>query len=94
MTDAPTPDTFVFGGENSVDGHTTFEVTWTATGPVRQLRPTGDPNEELAASFRNAAPSATFSGSNADGFSFTGSATPDGNLFTEFGHERNGSFLK
>ena len=29
-----------------------------------------------------------------DGFSFTGSAGPEGNLFSEFGHERNGVFLK
>ena len=96
MQDAPTPDFFVFLGENSVAGSVSFEVTWTATGPVRQIRPgSSDPTDptNLAAQFRNAAPTATFSGTNADGFSFTGTATADGNIFSEFGHERNGSFL-
>jgi len=96
MVDAPTPDSFVFGGENAVDGKTTFSVTWTATGPMHQLRPgSSDPADpsNFAGEFRYADPSATFSGSNADGFSFTGSAGPEGNLFSEFGHEQNGVFL-
>jgi hypothetical protein len=96
MTNAPTPDFFVFLGDHSVAGSVSFEVTWTASSGVRKIRPgSDDPTDptNFAAQFRNADPTATFSGSNADGFSFSGSATPEGNLFSEFGHERNGSFL-
>ena len=96
MTNAPTPDFFVFLGDHSVPGSVSFSVTWTADGGVRHIRPgSSDPTDptNLQAEFRNALPTATFSGSNAEGFSFTGSATPDGNIFSEFGHERNGWFL-
>ena len=96
LQDAPTPDFFVFLGDHSVPGSVSFEVTWTANGPVRHLTPgSSDPTDptNLAAEFRNAIPTATFSGSNADGFSFTGSAAGEGNIFSEFGHERNGSFV-
>ena len=96
LNDVATPDFFVFLGDHSVPGHVSFSVTWTASGPVRHLTPgSSDPTDptNLAAEFRNAAPSATFSGANADGFSFTGTATPEGNLFSEFGHEQNGVFL-
>jgi len=96
MTDAPTPDFFVFLGDHPVSGTVSFTVTWTATSTVHHLTPgSSDPTDptNFAAEFRDAAPSATFSGSNADGFSFSGSAGPDGNLFSEFGHEQNGSFV-
>jgi hypothetical protein len=96
MNDVPTPDFFVFLGDSSVPGHVSFSVTWTATGGERHITPgSSDPTDptDLAAEFRNATPSATFSGANADGFSFAGTASPDGNLFSEFGHERNGVFL-
>lgn len=86
----------MFLGDHPVQGTVSFEVTWTANGPVRHLTPgSSDPTDptNLAAEFRDAIPTATFSGSNADGFSFTGSATGDGNIFSEFGHEQNGSFL-
>lgn len=96
MNNVATPDFFVFLGGNQVPGSVSFSVTWTATSAVRQLRPgSSDPSDptNFAAEFRDAAPTATFSGSNADGFSFTGSAGAEGNLFSEFGHEQNGSFL-
>jgi len=97
MTNAPTPDFFVFLGDHSVPGTVSFSVTWTATSGVRHLQPgSSDPTDptNFAAELRDAAPSATFSGSNANGFSFTGSAGPEGKLFSEFGHERNEVFLK
>lgn len=98
MTSAPTPDFFVFLGDHSVPGAVSFSVTWTATSGVRHLTPgSSDPTDptNLAAEFRDAVPTATFSGSNANGFSFTGeTGGPDGNLFSEFGHEQNGIFLK
>lgn len=96
LTNAPTPDFFVFLGDHSVPGTVSFSVTWTATSGVRHLTPgSSDPTDptNFEAEFRDAVPTATFSGSNADGFSFTGSAGPEGNLFSEFGHEQNGIFL-
>ena len=96
LNNVATPDFFVFLGDSSVPGHVSFSVTWTATSGVRHLRPgSSDPTDptNFAAEFRDAAPTATFSGSNGDGFSFTGTAGPQGNLFSEFGHERNGVFL-
>jgi len=94
--DVDVPDYFVFLGDSPVDGHVSFEVTWTPTGAERNIQPgSTDPTSPfaLAGSFRNALPTATFSGSNVNGFSFTGSATADGNIFSEIGHERNGVFL-
>jgi hypothetical protein len=96
LTNAPTPDFFVFLGGHSVPGTVSFSVTWTAASGVRHLTPgSSDPTDptNFAAEFRDALPTATFSGSNADGFSFSGSAGPEGNLFSEFGHEQNGVFL-
>jgi len=94
--DTDIQDYFVFLGDSPVDGHVSFTVSWTPTGPERTLKPgSSDPTSPFAfaGSFRDAAPTATFSGSNVNGFSFTGSATSDGNIFSEIGHERNGVFL-
>lgn len=94
--DTDIQDYFVFLGDSPVNGHVSFSVTWTPTGAERNLKPgSTDPTSPFAfaASFRDALPTATFSGTNADGFSFSGSATPEGNIYSEIGHERNGVFL-
>src|SRR5438874_122992 len=64
MTNAPTPDFFVFLGDHSVPGTVSFSVTWTANGGVRNIRPgSSDPTDptNLQAEFRDALPTATFS---------------------------------
>ena len=87
-------DSFVFGGSSEIPATVSFDLTWTAASGVRHLRPgSSDPTDptNLAGEFRTADVAGTFSGSNSDGFTFSGAA--DQSLFSEFGTERNGSFL-
>jgi len=94
MGDVEIVDSFVFGGETEIPATVTFDLTWTAVSGVNHYRPgSSDPADptNFAGEFRTADVAGTFSGSNADGFSFSGTATQS--LFSEFGTERNGSFL-
>lgn len=72
-----------------------IHMKWTATGAVEHFVPqSSDPTDptNFAAEFRPAVATGTFSGSEL-GFSFTAKASSEG-VFAEFGHERNGLFLK
>lgn len=94
MDDVDIVDSFVFGGTTEIPASVTFDLTWTANSKVRHLRPgSDDPLDptNLAGEFRTADVSGTFSGSNSEGFSFSGTA--DQSLYSELGTERNGWFL-
>jgi hypothetical protein len=98
-------DLQIFGGAN-IPSTVSFDLTWTAKGPRHHYKPgSTDPTDptNFDGKFRTAVATGTFSGSNADGFSFTtvGIASSDevSSVFGipgwgEMGIERNGSFLK
>ena len=94
----PVIDSFEFLGENPIPATVSFDMTWTGSGRRYHFKPqSSDPTDPTAfdGKFRLGVATGTFSGSNADGFSFTSDpgATSEG-LFAEIGIERNGSFLK
>jgi hypothetical protein len=91
-------DSFQFLGQDSVPATVSFDITWTASGTRSHFKPgSNDPTDptNFDGKFRQAVATGTFSGSNADGFSFTSDpgATSAG-IFAEVGIERNGSFVK
>jgi hypothetical protein len=90
-------DSFQFLGENSVSATVSFDLTWTGSGPRHHYKPgSDDPTDPtfFDGKFRDAAVTGTFSGSNADGFSFSSDpgVSVDG-TFAEIGTESNGSFI-
>ncbi len=90
-------DSFQFLGESSVPATVSFDVTWTGSGARHHFKPgSSDPTDptNFNGKFRFGVATGTFSGSNADGFSFTSDpgATSEG-VFAEIGVERNGSFI-
>jgi hypothetical protein len=98
VEDMPVVDSFTFLGENSVPATVSFDMTWKAVGKRSHFKPgSNDPTDptNFDGKFRQAVATGTFSGSNADGFSFTSDpgASSEG-IFAEIGIERNGSFLK
>ena len=96
LVDLPIVDSFQFLGATGVPATVSLDVTWTATGRPRNIKPgTHDPTDysSFAGEFRAADAAGSFSGSEA-GFSFHATdATSDG-AFAEFGTERNGVFLR
>jgi hypothetical protein len=108
IENAPVVDDLqIFGGAN-IPSTVSFDITWVGSGPRHHYQPKHEelePNDVFIpvpfdGKFRDAVATGTFSGSNADGFSFQGSASsaevsdvlgvPG---FAEIGVERNGSFL-
>lgn len=97
-------DLQIFGGAN-IPSTVSFDITWIAAGPRRHYKPgSTDPTDptNFDGKFRLAVATGTFSGSNADGFSFTtkgiASSAEVSSVFgipgfAEMGIERNGSFL-
>jgi len=97
-------DLQIFGGAN-IPSTVSYDITWTASGPRRHYKPgSTDPTDptNFDGKFRLATATGTFSGSNADGFSFTtvgvaSSAEVSDVLgvpgFAEMGIERNGTYL-
>jgi hypothetical protein len=88
-------DDFQFLAPSAVPATVSIHMKWTATGAVEHFVPqSSDPTDptNFAAEFRQAVATGTFSGSEL-GFSFTANASSEG-VFAEFGHERNGLFLK
>jgi len=84
-----------------------FDITWTGSGPRHHFKTIGEtlPDGSITTSFdgkfRQAIATGTFSGSNADGFSFTtvGTASSAQDFFgtrgfAEIGIEHNGSYLR
>src|SRR4029079_7973971 len=70
-------DSFQFLGEHSVPATVSFDITWTASGKRSHFKPgSNDPTDptNFDGKFRQAVATGTFSGSNADGFSFTSDA--------------------
>jgi len=96
LVDLPIVDSFQFLGASEVAATVSLDVTWTATGRPRNIKPGSlDPTDfsSFAGEFRNADADGSFAGSEA-GFSFHATdATSDG-AFAEFGTERNGLFLR
>jgi hypothetical protein len=97
MDDVQVVDSFQFLGENSVPATVSFDLTWTASGPRHHYKPgSSDPTDPtfFDGKFRGAEVTGSFSGSNADGFTFTSDpgVTAEGS-FAELGTERNGSFI-
>ena len=97
-------DLQIFGGAN-IPSTVSFDMTWTSVGPRHHYKPgSDDPLDpsNFDGKFRLAVATGTFSGSNADGFSFStvgiaSSAEVSGLFgipgFAEIGFERNGSYL-
>jgi len=90
-------DSFQFLGENSVPATVSFDITWTGSGPRHHYKPgSTDPTDPtfFDGKFRDAVATGTFSGFNADGFTFTSDpgASSEG-VFAEIGTESNGSFI-
>jgi hypothetical protein len=98
-------DLQIFGGAN-IPATVSFDLTWVAKGPRRHYKPgSTDPTDptNFDGKFRVAVATGTFSGSNAEGFSFTtvgtASSAEVSSVFgipgwAEMGIERNGSFLR
>jgi hypothetical protein len=98
-------DLQIFGGGN-IPSTVSFDMTWTSVGPRHHYKPgSTDPLDptNFDGKFRLAVATGTFSGSNADGFSFStvgvASSAEVSELFgipgfAEMGVERNGSYLK
>ena len=98
LEDVAVVDSFVFLGEDEVPATVSLDVTFTGSGARHHYKPgSDDPTDptNFNGKFREGIATGTFSGSNADGFSFTSDpgATSEG-LFAEIGTERNGFFLK
>jgi hypothetical protein len=90
-------DSFTFLGEHSVPATVSFDITWVGSGARHHYKPgSEDPTDptNFNGKFRDAVATGSFSGSNADGFSFTSDpgATSAG-VFAEIGIEKNGSFI-
>jgi len=102
-------DLQIFGGAN-IPSTVSFDITWTGQGPRHHYKPSKEDLEPNPAfipvpfdgKFRDAVATGTFSGSNADGFSFTTVGTASSAEvsevlgapgFAELGFERNGSYL-
>jgi hypothetical protein len=87
-------DDFQFLSPGGVPATVSFDMTWTASGPVMHFQPQSSDSTDpanFAAEFRLATATGTFSGSES-GFSFTGTGSSEG-VFAEMGTERNGFFL-
>jgi hypothetical protein len=92
-----------FGGAN-IPATVSLAITWSAAGPQRHYKPrSADPTDptNFEGKFRIALATGTISGSNAEGFSFMGTASSAevSSVFgipgwAEMGIERNGSFLR
>jgi len=97
MEDVDIIDSFQFLGENEVPATVSFDITWTGQGARHHYKPgSSDPTDPtyFDGKFREGVSTGTFSGSNADGFSFTSDAgASSAGVFAELGIERNGSFL-
>ena len=99
MTNVPVVDSFQILSGTEVPAMASFDITWTATGAPRQLRPgSSDPLDptNLAGQFKDAVATGNFSASSVTEF---GSTTPfsftafAASAWGEMGHEQNGSFL-
>ena len=91
---APTIDNLQFLGPGLIPASASLDVTWTAFGSVRHLRPLSssptDPTN-FAGEFRFANATASFSVFEA-GFAFQ--STDASSAFAEMGRERNGIFIE
>jgi hypothetical protein len=90
-------DSFVIFGEDEIPATVSFDITFTGEGRRFHYKPgSDDPLDptNFDGKFRQGVATGEFSGSNADGFSFTSEpgATSEG-VFAELGVEQNGSFL-
>ncbi len=97
VSDIPVVDSFVIFGETEVAATVSFDITWTPVSDVRRLTPgSDDPTDptNFAAELQFAVATGSFSGSNAEGFSFTATGASSEGIFAEMGHERNGRFLR
>jgi len=90
-------DSFTFLGEHSVPATVSFDITWVGSGARHHYKPgSSDPTDptNFNGKFRNAVATGSFSGSNADGFSFTSDpGASSAGVFAEIGIEKNGSFI-
>ena len=98
MEDVQIVDSFQFLGEHSVAATVSFDITWTGSGPRHHYKPgSDDPTDPtfFDGKFRDAVATGTFSGFNADGFTFSSDpgASSEG-AFAEIGTESNGSFIR
>jgi len=93
---APTTDNFFFLGPGLIPASASFDVTWTAFGSVRHLRPLSssptDPTN-FVGNFRFANATASFSVFE-PGFAFQSTDASSAGAFAEMGTERNGVFLE
>ena len=97
VSDIPVVDSFTFLGPDEVPATVSFDITWTPVSDVRHLTPgSSDPTDptNFAADLQFAVATGSFSGSNAEGFSFTATGASSEGIFAEMGHERNGRFLR
>jgi hypothetical protein len=97
VEDVDVVDSFVIFGEEEVPATVSFDVTFTGAGRRFHYKPgSDDPLDptNFDGKFRQGVATGDFSGSNAEGFSFTSDtgATSEG-VFAELGVEKNGSFL-
>ena len=100
LTDFPVVDSFQIFSGVEVSATVTYDLTWTASGRVRHLRPgSSDPTDptNLAGAFRFAIATGNFAGTSltmagGEPFSFEGSGSSEP-FWAEMGTERNGSFL-
>lgn len=95
LADVPIVDSFQFLGPDQIPARVSLDITWTAAGSMRHLQPgSSDPTDptNLRGQFLTASATGTFSGSNSQGFSFSGSAAEG--PFSEIGTESNGSFVR
>lgn len=95
VREIPVVDNTFFLGPGNTFATASFDLTWTASGPVEHFRPlSSDPKDptNFAGEFRAAVVAGSFTVFEGD-VTFTGTASSEG-IFAEMGRERNGSFLK
>jgi hypothetical protein len=100
IVDLDVVDTFQIFGPDEVPAVVSYEINFTATGPMRQLRPSSnDPLDptNLSGQFRDALGTGTFSASSVtepggDPFSITGAFASTEFTWAEIGTMRNGWF--
>ena len=96
VTNLPIEDYFNLGNAlkdgNSVEATVSFDVVWTGDA-TRHVNET-DATNQFAGEYAETQATVTWSGSNADGFSFTSDpANTSTSHFAETGHEHNGIFF-
>lgn len=95
VREIPVVDSTFFLGPGNTFATASFDLTWTASGPVEHFRPlSSDPKDptNFAGEFRSAVVAGSFTVFEGD-VTFTGTVSSEG-IFAEMGRERNGSFLE